>query len=200
MSIHPSSRIPPPPLLAFASVFLSLIVPDLHSLVFRYPTSLGVSVRSRIAQRISISKGVCGHNKQIANMQSTVRQLLLFISCLLLLLSVVQAAPVRPSPLVTPSANSLTNCLDQRCAIVYISIYTLKRFQVASPEALEKRVAEPIADALARRIPVRPVQSTSTPPVATTTTSPLVSIPFNTSSSQIIIHSPLPACVDLKEL
>lgn len=92
-------------------------------------------------------------------MQSIVRQLLLFISCLLLLLSVVQAAPVRPPPFVTTSANSLTNCLDQRCAIVYISIYTLKRFQVASPEALEKRVAEPIADALARRIPVRPVQS-----------------------------------------
>lgn len=52
---HPPS--PPLPLLAFVGVFLSLIVPDLHSLVFRYPTSLGVSVRSRIAQRISILEG-----------------------------------------------------------------------------------------------------------------------------------------------
>lgn len=56
-------------------------------------------------------------------MQSIVRQLLLFISCLLLLLSVVQAAPVRPPSLGTASANPLTNAFTNA---VLLSIFHLR--------------------------------------------------------------------------
>lgn len=52
---HPS---PPLPLLAFASVFLSLIVPDLHSLVFRYPTSRRLCAFSDSSANIDLEGSV----------------------------------------------------------------------------------------------------------------------------------------------